>query len=454
MTQLSVVILAAGKGSRMHSDIPKVLQKLGPHSLLRHIVNTTQALDPAQLVIVHGHDLDLLQQAIPDPHITWVHQPERLGTAHAVAQAMPAIPANHQVLIVFGDGPLIETSTLQTLITDAGNGLGILNAIVDDPTGFGRVIRDEKGDVRGTVEHKDADEAQRDIKEIWCGTLVAPSDFLRRALPKINNNNAQSEYYLPAILPLWLAEKPHITTKIAPCAQEVLGVNTQVELNSLERFYQLRLAKTLLAQGIIIKDPARFDCRGELQAEPGCIIDINVIIEGKVSIAAGAKIDANCVLKDCTIAAHAHIKANSVLDGADIHEHAQVGPFAHIRPGTTLHKHSKIGSFVETKKLSLGAHSKANHLTYLGDTTVGEGCNIGAGTVTCNYDGANKHHTIIEDGAFIGSGCMLVAPITIGVAATTGAGSTLSKEAPANKLTLARPPQTTVKNWQRPESKD
>jgi len=454
MTSLHIIILAAGKGVRMHSNKPKVLQPLAGMPLLRHILNNIKPLAPEKIHIVCGHGKDTLKAAFANEKLSWIEQKKQLGTGHAVLQALPKIPHASNILVLCGDIPLITSQTLQNLIDNTPpKAIGLLTAKVRNSDGFGRIIRTPKGNIKKIVEEKDANRHERMIKEINTGIMYAKTSLFKKYLPQLKTDNAQKEYYLTDIIAIAVKNKRPIVGIIAKNTEEVLGVNDKIQLAKLERHYQLALAEQFLRQGVTILDPNRFDLRGHLDASQDVSIDINVILEGKVRIGSNSTIGPNCYLRDVTIGSNVHIKANSVIEGATIEDGAVIGPFARIRPESHIKENAHVGNFVEVKKTTIGQNSKANHLTYLGDTIVGDNVNIGAGTITCNYDGANKHQTIIEDGAFIGSGVELVAPVTIGANATIGAGSTITENTPAEKLTLSRPKQTTVEKWLRPKKK-
>jgi len=448
--KLHIIILAAGKGVRMHSNLPKVLQPLAGKPLLKHVLESCQALTHEAIHVVYGSHGDELRKAFSDEKVNWVLQKEQLGTGHAVMQAMPSIPDEVQVLIVYGDVPLITTQTLFSLIQNTpSESMGILVADFQNPSGFGRIIRDLKGNIISIVEEKDADEKQKSTQEINTGIMLASSTLLNKYLPQVKAQNMQHEYYLTDILALAVLDGHQVfSTKVMKTC-EVMGVNDRLQLAELERIYQKETAEKLLHQGATLIDPTRFDVRGEISVDQDVIFDVNVIIEGKVDIGANSQIGANCILSNTQIGKNVVIKANSIIDGAIIEDNAVIGPFARIRPDSIIKKNAHVGNFVEVKKSILGEGSKANHLTYLGDTVVGSKVNIGAGMITCNYDGVNKFKTSIEDGAFIGSNVALVAPVRIGKNATVGAGSTITHDVSAGKLVLARTKQITIENWER-----
>lgn len=453
---LSIVILAAGQGKRMVSDLPKVLHPLGGLPLLQHVVSTAQQLNPNKIHVIYGKGGNLVQEKLKNPSLNWVEQKEQLGTGHAVQQALPFCDDNDLVMVLYGDVPLITQNTLEKLIAVADkNTIAYLVAQVADPTGLGRIIRDNNKRISQIIEHKDASEEQKKINEINTGVLVAPARYLKKWLPLLKNNNKQKEYYLTDIVAMANQENiPVIAVETTDC-DEFRGVNDPWELSVVERLWQRRRAKEFMQAGVLIADPDRIDFRGEdICIAAGVFLDINVILKSPINIGAKSHIEANVIISDSNLGEQVLVKANSVIESAKIANHCELGPFARIRPETVLANHVKVGNFVEVKKSQLGAHSKANHLSYLGDAKIGEHVNIGAGTITCNYDGVNKSQTIIGDNAFIGSNTSLVAPIEIGENATVGAGSTLNKNAPAQKLTVARAKQVTIENWQRPRKKD
>jgi len=453
---LSTVILAAGKGKRMYSETPKVLHPLAGKTLLEHVVNSSYAVNPHhQPIVVYGHEGEKVKKTLAHLNVAWVEQSQQLGTGHALLQALTHIPDDHNVLVLYGDVPLISAETLKSFIdTTPKNSIGILTATFPDPSGLGRIIRNKEGQITQIIEDKDSTDAQRRIQEINSGIYILPANLLKKWLPQLQNQNAQKEYYLTDIIAMAVSENIAIHSSQPGAYEEVLGINDRVQLAKLERQYQLRQAEKLLRQGVTLHDPARFDLRGELSVGSDVIIDINVIIEGKVQIGNHCLIGPNCVLRNVIIGDHVEIKANSVIDGAEIAEGCSVGPFARLRPGTVLSPRSHIGNFVEIKNSEIGTGTKVNHLTYLGDSDVGKNVNVGAGTITCNYDGINKHRTTIGDDAFIGSNSQLVAPVTIGAGATIGAGSTITRDAPAHQLTLSRGQQRSIENWQRPKKKE
>jgi bifunctional UDP-N-acetylglucosamine pyrophosphorylase / glucosamine-1-phosphate N-acetyltransferase len=448
---LSIVILAAGQGKRMNSDLPKVLQPLAGQPLLRHVLNTAKSLRPQGLHVVYGHGGEQVRAQFVTEPVTWALQAEQKGTGHALMQAIPSIPDEHLVLVMYGDVPLLQVETLQALIDKAdAKTVALLTVLLADPSGYGRVLRDTRGRVKSIVEQKDASASQLRVREGNTGVLIAPAKRLRSWLGKLRSNNAQGEYYLTDVIAMAVKDKLTVAPLVAADEVEVLGVNDKVQLALLEGALRRRRAVIAMRAGATLVDPARFDQRGELVLGRDVWIDANVVMEGRVVLGDRVRIGSNCVLRDVTIGADTEVVSNCVLEASEVGRSCRIGPFARLRPGTTLADDVHIGNFVEVKNSQVGKGSKANHLTYLGDATVGAGVNIGAGTICCNYDGVNKYRTVIEDGAFIGSGCMLVAPVTIAAGATTGAGSTITKDSPPGKLTLARARQVTIEGWQRP----
>lgn len=448
---LTIVILAAGKGKRMVSPLPKVMHLLGGITLLERVVQTAESLHPKKIYVVYGNGGSTLPESLPHLNVNWVFQKEQLGTGHAVMQALPACDDHETILVLYGDVPIISTNTLKQLLDEAPkNGVGLLVTELDDPTGFGRIVRDHEDNIVAIVEEKDATRTQRAIKEINTGIVTAPARFLKKGLPLLSNQNAQNEYYLTDMIALAVEQGLTVRSVTVTNSNEVRGVNDPWQLTTLERYYQMERARELALTGVTIMDPARLDMRGDITIAPSTKLDVNVILEGTVKIGSHCEIGPNVYIKNTTIADNVKIFANSVIDGATIENHCEIGPFARIREKTILKSKSKIGNFVETKKTTLGENSKASHLTYLGDAMIGKNVNIGAGTITCNYDGVNKWPTQIDDGAFIGSNTSLIAPIEIGKNATIGAGSVVSKKAPAEKLTVTRAKQTIIESWQRP----
>lgn len=449
---MEVIVLAAGQGKRMRSNLPKVLQPLAGRPLLAHVLAAARAFSPRRICVVHGHGGDQVVAAFAgDSDVAWVKQEPQIGTGHAVQQALPLLDDGETALVLYGDVPLIGIDTLRGL-TDAARGgkLALLTVELDDPIGFGRIIRNAAGRVVRIVEEEDATPEERYVREINTGILAASVGALRRWLGRIGNDNAQREYYLTDIVALAVAEGIEVATAQPRAAWETLGVNSKAQLAELERILQREIASDLLEQGVTIIDPARMDVRGELACGRDVEIDVNCVFEGRVELGDGVRIGANCVLRNVSVGAGARINPCSVLDDARIGPQCQIGPFARIRPGTVLGEDVHIGNFVEVKNSDIAAHSKANHLAYVGDSTVGRNVNVGAGTITCNYDGANKHRTVIEDDVFIGSDTQLVAPVTVGRGATLGAGTTLTKDAPAGQLTISRARQVSIAGWKRP----
>ena len=452
---MNIVILAAGMGKRMNSDLPKVLHPLAGKSLLGHVVDTARTLDPQRLVVVYGHGGEQVQAAFAgQTDMQWALQSPQLGTGHAVAQAVPMLVDDVPTLILYGDVPLVKASTLQRLAEAAKRGkLALLSQHVADPTGYGRVVRDAAGNVSRIVEQKDADAETLKINEVNTGILVCPTGPLKRWLTALKNDNAQGEYYLTDVIAAAVADGTGVVTAHPDAEWETLGVNSKTQLAFLERRHQRNLADRLTDSGVMLADPDRIDIRGTLECGRDVSIDVGCVFEGTVRLGKGVKIGPNCVLKDCTLADGTQVQAMSVIDSAEVGAQGRIGPFARLRPGTKLGEDSHIGNFVELKNASTGTGSKINHLSYVGDAEIGSRVNIGAGTITCNYDGVNKHKTIIEDDVFVGSDSQLVAPVTVRRGATLAAGTTLTREAPADSLTLSRVPQTTKSEWKRPQRK-
>lgn len=438
----------------MHSAIPKVLHRLAGKTLLEHVIDTAKQLSPIQPpIVIFGRKSESMPKTLAHLSAKWVLQSQQLGTGHALQTALPHL-SGEQVLVLYGDVPLVSVETLKELIVHTPPAaLGILTAHFPDPRGLGRILRNDQHKIIGIIEEKDATAAQRAIQEINSGIYLIPTMFLKTWLPKLKKTNAQAEYYLTDIVPMAVEDRVTIHSLQPAHWEEALGVNDCVQLAYLERYYQQCYANQLMRQGTTLRDPARFDVRGELNVGQDVIIDVNVIIEGQVTIGNRCVIGPNTCLKDVTLGDDVEIKANSIIEGAEIAAHCQIGPFARIRPHTQLAEKTHIGNFVEIKNSLIGQLTKINHLSYIGDSTVGHEVNVGAGTITCNYDGANKHRTVIGDHVFIGSNSQLVAPLTIGEGATIGAGSTITQDAPPHQLTLARAPQCTIKNWVRPKKK-
>ncbi|MFB4203874.1 Bifunctional protein GlmU [wastewater metagenome] len=451
---LSIVILAAGAGTRMRSALPKVLHPVAGRPMLARVIDAAAALGPDDIHIIYGHGGERVRNALADADVRWVEQAERLGTGHAVGQAIPDIDDRHRVLVLCGDTPLITAATLQRLCETAGEGAALLTAHPVDPAGYGRILRDADGAVAGIVEEKDADAAQRAIGEVNTGVMCLPAGHLRGWLDRLTADNAQGEYYLTDVIALARADGVPVAGVATADEGEVLGVNSRAQLATVERLWQRREADRLMAGGVTLLDPARFDVRGELQCGQDVTIDVNCQFIGEVSLGNGTVIGPNCTITDSQIGEGVKIAANSVIEGAVIAGSAHVGPFARLRPGTVLARGAKVGNFVETKNAGVGEGAKINHLSYVGDAEVGADANIGAGTITCNYDGANKHRTVIGEDAFIGSNTALVAPVRIGRGATIGAGSVIRDDAPEDSLTLTGIPQKSVPGWRRPRRDD
>lgn len=449
-TPLNVVILAAGKGKRMRSDLPKVLHPLAGKAMLAHVIDTARSLGAVRICVVYGHGGEIVPQQLAADDLCWARQEPQLGTGHAVLQALPHLDPALPTLVLYGDVPLIQAETLRRLVEIAGQDcLGLLTVSMAKPHGYGRIVR-LHGQIVRIVEEKDADDAERAIQEVNTGIIVAPASALQRWLPRLGNRNAQGEYYLTDTTAMAVAEGMAVKAAHPAHAWEVEGVNSKVQLAQLERIHQGNIAHRLLDEGVMLADPARIDVRGTLVCGNDVSIDINCVFEGNVRLEAGAAIGPNCYLKNVSVAAGARIQAFCHLEGASVGSKSIVGPYARLRPGTALDEDVHIGNFVEVKNSTIAAHSKANHLAYVGDATVGSRVNVGAGTITCNYDGANKFRTIIEDDVFIGSDTQLVAPVTVGRGATLGAGTTLTKDAPPEQLTVSRAKQISIAGWKRP----
>jgi bifunctional UDP-N-acetylglucosamine pyrophosphorylase / glucosamine-1-phosphate N-acetyltransferase len=452
--KLSIIILAAGLGKRMHSDIPKVLHRIADKPIIRHVVDSASALQADSIHIVYGHGGTQVRETLADTDVFWVEQAQQLGTGHAVAQAMPQIADDAMVLVVYGDVPLIRVETLQTLSSQVDSqSLGVLTVELEQPQGYGRIVRNSDGQVECIVEEKDATASQKEIQEINTGILIAPAAHLRRWLASLNNNNAKGEYYLTDIIAQAVQENLPIHTTHPVDVHEVLGINDRVQLSTLERYYQTQQVNQLMLAGATVCDPARLDIRGTVKTGRDVSIDINVILEGEITLGNRVKIGPHTVIRNAIIADDVEILSHCVIENVVIGKQCRIGPFARLRPDTVLAEQVHIGNFVELKKSTVAQGSKINHLSYIGDSEVGSEVNIGAGTITCNYDGANKYKTIIGDKAFIGSDSQLVAPVTVGAGATIGAGSTITKNTPPDALTLTRTPQKTLSGWKRPRKK-
>ena len=449
--KLSIIILAAGQGTRMNSARPKVLHPLGGRPLLAHVLDTARSLQGTDIHVVIGHGAGQVRTVLPEADIHWVLQEQQLGTGHAVAQAMPAVPDENTVLVMYGDVPLISKQTLEPLCQMAAQGMAaLLSAELDDPSGYGRILHHADGSISGIVEEKDATPKQRAIQEINTGFLAAPAARLRGWLAALDNNNAQGEFYLTDVIARAVTEGTSVRGITTDNIDEVMGINDRKQLALQERCFQQRQANACLLAGVTLIDPARFDLRGRLDAGQDVVIDINAVLEGQVTLGDRVSIGPNVSLRNASVGDDVTILANCVIEDAVIGAGSRIGPFARLRPDTALAAATHIGNFVEIKKSEVGEGSKINHLSYIGDTTIGRGVNIGAGTITCNYDGANKHRTIIGDDVFIGSDTQLVAPVEIMDGATIGAGSTITQDAPAHELTLSRAPQKTRTGWKRP----
>ena len=451
-TNLHIVILAAGKGTRMYSKLPKVLHQIGGQPMVERVIDTAQSLNPESISVIIGHGKEMVLEQVKRD-VNWVEQTEQLGTGHAVKMALPHLPADGRTLVLYGDVPLIDQETLQALLDAAGNEVGLLTDVPADPTGLGRIIR-EGEKVVAIVEEKDADAAQKTVREINTGILVLPNAKLEGWLNSLSSNNAQGEYYLTDLIALANNDGIAVHPVQVAASYMAAGVNNKLQLAELERIFQGNQAEALLKAGVTLRDPARFDLRGKLQHGQDVIIDVNCVFEGNVVLGDNVEIGANCVIKNATIADGTVIQPFSHLEGCEVGKNAAIGPFARLRPNARLSDEVHVGNFVEVKNTVMGVGSKANHLTYLGDAEIGSKTNIGAGTITCNYDGVNKHKTVIGDNVFIGSGSMIVAPVSISRGATTGAGSVITKDCPEDTLVLARARQTIIEGWIRPKKED
>jgi len=450
---LEIIVLAAGVGKRMRSDLPKVLHPLAGRPLLAHVLDTARELSPRKIIVVHGHGAERVREAFPQQNIDWVLQPEQLGTAHAVMQAMPRVDAQADVLLLYGDVPLVRAATLKRLVEAAPEGLALLTADVENPAAYGRIVRDASGRVTRIVESRDASAAERAIREINAGFYALSARRLSGWLKKIDQRNAQKEYYLTDLVALAVGEAVPVVAVKAEDPWEAAGVNSKRELAALERQYQKIVSEKLLEAGVTLADPARIDVRGALECGRDVAIDVNCVFEGRVTLGDGVRIGPNCVLRNVAIQAGSEVHAFSQLEEAEIGANCRIGPFARLRPGARLADEVHVGNFVEIKASRLGTASKANHLSYIGDSEVGARVNIGAGTITCNYDGAAKNRTVIEDDCFIGSDATLVAPVRIARGSYIGAGSTINKDTPAGQLTVARARQVSIPGWKPPKKK-
>ena len=447
---MNIVILAAGQGKRMHSNLPKVLHPLAGKALVSHVIDTARSLSPHKLCLVYGHGGDVVRSTLDAPDLSWALQEPQLGTGHAVQQALPLLDNTGTTLVLYGDVPLIQVDTLKRLMQAAEGGLAILTVELADPHGYGRIVRNAAGQVVRIVEQKDASAEERSIREINTGIMAMPTARLGEWLSRLSSNNAQNEYYLTDIVGMAVDAGLPVRTANPAHEWEVLGVNSKVQLAELERVAQRSMAEALMEQGVRLADPARIDVRGSLQCGRDVFIDVNCVFEGNVVLDEAVEVGPNCVLKNARIGAGTRLAAFTHIEDAVVGADGMIGPFARLRPGTELAEDVHVGNFVEIKKSRIAAHSKANHLAYIGDATIGSRVNVGAGTITCNYDGANTHQTIIEDDAFIGSDTQLVAPVTVGRGATLGAGTTLTKDAPPDTLTISRARQTSIPGWKRP----
>ena len=447
---MNIVILAAGQGKRMHSNLPKVLHPIAGKALVAHVIDTARSLAPQTLCLVYGHGGDAVRTTLAAPDLAWALQEPQLGTGHAVQQALPHHKDGGTTPVLYGDVPLIQAETLKRLLQAAQDALAILTVELEDPSGYGRIVRNAKGEVVRIVEQKDSTPEERAIREINTGIMAMPPARLGEWLGRLSNDNAQKEYYLTDIVGMAVADGLPIHTANPKHAWEVLGVNSKVQLAELERVAQRNAAEQLMEGGVRLADPARFDVRGELVCGRDVFIDVNCVFEGKVVLDEAVEVGPNCVLRNARIGAGTKLAAYTHVEDAVVGPDGRIGPFARLRPGAELAEDVHVGNFVEIKKSTIAAHSKANHLAYIGDATIGSRVNVGAGTITCNYDGANKFQTIIEDDVFIGSDTQLVAPVRVGRGATLGAGTTLTKDAPPDTLTVSRAKQLSIPGWKRP----
>ena len=447
---INIVILAAGQGTRMKSALPKVLHPLAGMPLLQHVINTAKNLSPEILNVVYGHGGEKVMQTIDDAEINWIHQVKQLGTGHAVAQATDHFEDGQVVLVLYGDVPLIRMDTLADLLNRATDGIALLTVHLENPQGYGRIVRNKQAQIVNITEEKDASDEIKKIHEVNTGIMAVKAELFKKWLAKLDNNNAQNEFYLTDVIEMAVKDNLTVHSTQPDNEFEVMGINSREQLAELERRHQMELAKKFMAQGVTFSDPARVDFRGNINFDQDVIVDVNVIFEGTVTIASNVRIGANCIIRNCIIEENTEILPMSVLENAKIGRDSRVGPFARLRPGAELAESTHVGNFVEIKNSQIGKGSKVNHLTYVGDSVIGKNVNIGAGTITCNYDGANKHKTIIEDNVFVGSATQLVAPVKIGKNVTIGAGSTITSDVADDELVLSRVKQKSVKGWKRP----
>lgn len=447
---INIVILAAGQGTRMKSALPKVLHPLAGVPLLQHVINTAKNLSPEILNVVYGHGGEKVMQTIDDAEINWIHQVKQLGTGHAVAQATDHFEDGQVVLVLYGDVPLIRMDTLADLLNRATDGIALLTVHLENPQGYGRIVRNKQAQIVNITEEKDASDEIKKIHEVNTGIMAVKAELFKKWLAQLDNNNAQKEFYLTDVIEMAVKDNLTVHSTQPDNEFEVMGINSREQLAELERRHQMELAKKFMAQGVTFSDPARVDFRGNINFDQDVIVDVNVIFEGTVTIAANVRIGANCIIRNCIIEENTEILPMSVLENAKIGRDSRVGPFARLRPGAELAESTHVGNFVEIKNSQIGKGSKVNHLTYVGDSVIGKNVNIGAGTITCNYDGANKHKTIIEDNVFVGSATQLVAPVKIGKNVTIGAGSTITSDVADDELVLSRVKQKSVKGWKRP----